>query len=185
MKFSKTRLDGVLLMEPEVHHDNRGYFMETYVGREFARQGIEAEFVQDNYCYTKSKGTIRGMHFQMNPHAQAKLIRVVRGEILSVIVDIRKGSPAYGKWVAMPLSAEGGKLLFVPRGYANGYCTLTDDTGICYKVDNYYAPEFDRTFRWNDRHVAIDWPTGDPILSDRDREAPDLSDVENNFVYEA
>ncbi|UCG62759.1 MAG: dTDP-4-dehydrorhamnose 3,5-epimerase [Candidatus Zixiibacteriota bacterium] len=185
MTFSATRLDGVFLIETVAHPDNRGCFMETYVKREFEEHGITAEFVQDNYSFTKLKNTIRGMHFQMNPHAQAKLIRVVRGSILSVVVDIRKGSPTYGQWLATPLSGNSKSQIFVPRGFANGYCTTVDETEICYKVDNYYAPRFDRAFRWDDPDIAVDWPTADPILSGRDRKAPALTEVDNNFAYRA
>ncbi|UCE23939.1 MAG: dTDP-4-dehydrorhamnose 3,5-epimerase [Candidatus Zixiibacteriota bacterium] len=184
MKCSTTGFEGVLLIEPVVIDDNRGFFMECYVRKEFEKFGITAEFVQDNHSLSTAKGTIRGMHYQIHPKAQSKLVRVVKGEILNVVVDIRKGSPSYGKWLGHDLSAANKKLLFIPKGFANGYCTMADDTEICYKVDEYYAPEFDRAFRWNDPQIKIDWPLSDPILSERDRQAPDLSGVENNFVYE-
>ena len=184
MKCSTTGFEGVLLIEPVVKDDNRGFFMECYVRKEFEKFGITAEFVQDNHSLSTSKGTIRGMHYQVNPKAQSKLVRVVRGEILNVVVDIRRGSPTYGQWQGFDLSAANKKLLFIPKGFANGYCTLVDDTEICYKVDEYYSPEFDRAFRWNDPQINIEWPVTDPILSDRDRQAPGLNGVENNFVYE-
>ena len=184
MKFSTTSLPGVFLIEPGAIDDNRGFFMECYVRRRFEEAGIAADFVQDNHSLSHSRGTVRGMHYQLNPKAQAKLIRVVRGEILNVVVDIRKGSPAFGRWESAVLSADNRKMLYVPKGFANGYCTLKADTEVCYKVDEYYAPEFDRTFRWDDPDIGIEWPVTDPILSERDRAAPPLTRVENNFTFE-
>lgn len=184
MKFSKTQFEGVWLIEPRAIDDNRGFFMEVYLKREFEKYGIDVEFLQDNHSYTKSKGTVRGMHFQVNPAAQSKLIRVIRGEILNAVVDVRQSSPTYGQWMTVAISAESKKQLFVPKGFANGYCTLADDTDISYKVDNYYAPEHDRAFRWNDPAVGIEWPASDPILSERDRNAPVLAEVDSNLIYE-
>jgi dTDP-4-dehydrorhamnose 3,5-epimerase len=165
--------------------DNRGFFMECYVREKFMKLGITAEFLQDNHSLSNEKGTVRGMHYQMNPKAQSKLVRVVRGEILNVVVDIRKGSPTFGQWFGVNLSAENKRQLFIPKGFANGYCTLTELTEVCYKVDEYYAPNFDRAFRWDDPQVAIDWPVADPALSGRDRTAPAFADADNNFEYEA
>ena len=184
MNRTKTRFDEVLIIEPEVIYDNRGFFMEVYRKSEFEQLGISTGFVQDNHSFTAAKGTIRGMHFQKNPMAQCKLIRVVRGEILSVVVDIRRGSSTFGRWISVSMSAENKKQLFVPGGFANGYCSLSDETDVCYRVDNYYAPEYDRAFRWDDPAVGIEWPVSDPILSERDRSAPLLAEVDNNFVYE-
>lgn len=183
VNVSKTQLDGVLIIEPKVIDDNRGFFMECYVKERFAGFGVVRDFVQDNHSLSRLPGTIRGMHYQLNPKAQAKLMRVIRGEILNVVVDIRRGSPSYCGWVGVNLSAENRKQLFIPEGFANGYCTLTPDVEVMYKVDDYYAPEFDRNFRWDDPEVGIEWPVTDPILSDRDRRAPLLKDAENNYRY--
>jgi dTDP-4-dehydrorhamnose 3,5-epimerase len=184
MICSTTRLDGVVIIEPEVFTDSRGFFMECYVRETFRKFGIDTDFVQDNYSLSVVSGTIRGMHFQIHPWAQSKLIKVVRGEIFNVVVDIRQGSPTFRQWLGVRLSAENKKQLFVPKGFANGYCTLTDNTEIWYKVDQYYASEFDRTFRWNDPRVAIEWPVSQPVLSRRDQEAPGLSEIDNNFFFE-
>ncbi len=159
--------------------------MEYYVRDKFRKLGIKTEFVQDNHSLSIKRGTVRGMHYQMNPKAQSKLVRVVRGEIVNVVVDIRRGSPTFGQWLSVGLSSENKRQLFIPRGFANGYCTLAEQTEVCYKVDEYYAPNFDRAFRWNDSQVAIDWPVNEPVLSERDRNAPAFADAENNFEYGA
>ncbi|UCD63279.1 MAG: dTDP-4-dehydrorhamnose 3,5-epimerase [Candidatus Zixiibacteriota bacterium] len=185
MKHTQTGLSGVFIIEPRVIKDNRGFFMECYVRRHFERLGVSVEFIQDNHSLSVAKGTVRGMHYQLPPEDQAKLVRVVRGEILNVIVDIRIGSPTYRRWEGVVLSAENRKMLFIPTGFANGYCTLAANTEVCYKVDRYYAPELDRAFRWNDPEIGIEWPVSDPVLSDRDRRAPAFADADNNFRYEA
>ncbi len=184
MKCSTTRFDDVLIIEPKVNSDNRGYFIECYVKCEYEKLGVTADFVQDNHSHSASRGTVRGMHFQLNPKAQAKLIHAARGEIINVVVDIRKGSPTFGKWITVELSSENKKQLFVPKGFANGYCTLTNNAEITYKVDEYYDPQADRCFRWDDPDIGIEWPITNPILSERDKNAPPMSEVENNFIYE-
>ena len=147
--------------------------------------GIHVEFLQDNHSFSATKGTLRGLHYQLNPMAQAKLLRCSRGSILDVAVDIRKGSPQYAKWTAVELSAENKKQLFIPRGFAHGFLTLTDDVEVQYKADNYYAPECDGNIRWDDLEIGIEWPFRPVILSDKDEKAPLLSERTNlNFVYE-
>ncbi|MEW6412439.1 MAG: dTDP-4-dehydrorhamnose 3,5-epimerase [Candidatus Zixiibacteriota bacterium] len=185
MNCIHTKFDGVFIIEPQVFKDNRGYFMECYVREKFHSLGIAADFVQDNHSLSLEKGTVRGMHYQLHPKAQSKLVRVVRGEILNVIVDIRRGSPTFGQWLNVNLSADDKRQLFIPRGFANGYCTLQPQTEVCYKVDEYYAPAFERAFRWNDPQLAIDWPVTEPVLSERDSKAPLFADAEINFEYEA
>ncbi|GER74411.1 dTDP-4-dehydrorhamnose 3,5-epimerase [Weizmannia acidilactici] len=185
MKISKTNLEGVYVIEPAVFGDHRGWFMETYNEKNFAETGINIKFVQDNQSFSAVKGTLRGLHYQMNPKAQLKLVRCTRGTIFDVAVDIRKGSPTYGKWYGIELSAENKKQLLIPKGFAHGFMTLTDDVEVQYKVDEFYAPECDRGIRWNDPTIAVKWPIRDvqPVLSAKDEKAPLLEEAENNFVY--
>ena len=187
MKMDKMeeRFNGLLVIEPMVIDDPRGFFMETYSRQRYREIGIEAEFVQDNHSLSLRKGTLRGMHYQLNPKAQSKLIRVVRGSVLDVAVDIRRGSPTFGKYLTLVLSAENKRQLYMPGGFAHGICSLADETEVIYKVDKYYAPEMDRSFRWDDPEIGIEWPVVDPILSERDRQAPSFADAEMNFEYEA
>ncbi len=151
-------IPGVLLVIPHRLADARGYFTETWNSRAFAEAGIEAAFVQDNQSMSVLPGTIRGLHFQTPPHAQAKLVRVVAGAVFDVAVDLRRHSPSYGRYCAATLTAEGGEQLFVPRGFAHGFCTLEPGTIVAYKVDGWYSPGCDRGFAWNDPDLAIDWP---------------------------
>jgi dTDP-4-dehydrorhamnose 3,5-epimerase len=168
----------VLLITPKRHGDARGWFSETWSRKSFADIGVDADFVQDNQAFSSRKGTIRGLHFQQAPHAQAKLVRVLRGAIYDVAVDVRQGSPTYGRWVAAELTAEGGEQLFVPRGFAHGYCTLTNDCELFYKVDGLYAPQTEGGVIWNDPDLAITWPLdGEPVLSDKDKVLPRLKDT--------
>ena len=168
----------VLLITPKRHGDARGWFSETWSRKTFAELGVAADFVQDNQAFSSRKGTIRGLHFQQAPHAQAKLVRALRGAIYDVAVDVRQGSPSYGRWVAAELTAEGGEQLFVPRGFAHAYCTLTDDCEIFYKVDGLYAPQTEGGLIWNDPDLAIAWPLdGEPALSDKDKVLPRLKDM--------
>jgi dTDP-4-dehydrorhamnose 3,5-epimerase len=182
-----TDLPGVLLVVPARFRDARGDFCETYREDRFREAGIEARFVQDNHARSREAGTVRGLHFQAPPHAQAKLVRVVRGRVFDVAVDIRTGSPTYGRWTARELTAEGGEQLFVPRGFAHGYCTLEPGTEVAYKVDGYYAPASDRGLLWSDPGLAIPWPVapGDALLSDKDRSLPALSDLASPFTFGA
>lgn len=157
--------------------------MESWSKKSFEALGLSYEFVQDNHSFSAQKGTLRGLHFQMNPHAQAKLVRCARGAILDVAVDIRKGSESYGKWVAVELSAENKKQLLIPRGFAHGFLTLTDDAEILYKADQYYAPEADRSIVWNDPAIGIEWGIVSPVLSRKDQDAPLLADSDANFIF--
>lgn len=184
MKFTSTNLDGVFVVEPKVFGDHRGWFMETYNEANFLEVGLNIRFVQDNHSFSASKGTLRGLHYQINPGAQSKLVRCTKGVIYDVAVDIRKGSPTYGKWFGIELSAENKKQLFIPKGFAHGFMTLTENVEVQYKVDEFYAPECDRSIRWDDPTINIEWPLKiTPILSDKDKNAPFLEEAENNFVF--
>lgn len=156
--------------------------MESYNQKQFEQLGIHINFVQDNHSYSAEAGTLRGLHYQLEPMAQSKLIRVLSGAIYDVFVDIRKDSPTYGQWKGVILSADNKRQLLIPKGFAHGFCTLVPDTHILYKVDQYYSPNHDRGILWNDPALGIDWPVSDPILSDKDRQHPVLADAENNFT---
>lgn len=183
MNRIETSLSGVCIVEPKVFGDHRGFFMETYSEKAFREIGIENRFVQDNQSFTAKKGTLRGIHFQNAPMAQAKLVRVTRGVVLDVAVDLRKGSPNYKKWVAVELSAENKRMLFLPRGFGHGFVTLTDDVEFCYKVDNLYSAENDRGIRFNDPEIGVLWGIDAPVLSQKDSLSPLLADSDCNFVY--
>lgn len=172
-------LPEVLLITPKRHGDARGWFAETWSRRAFAEAGIDADFVQDNHAYSARKGTVRGLHFQTAPHPQAKLVRVLKGAILDVAVDIRPGSATFGRWVGAELTAAGGEQLFVPRGFAHGYVTRVDDTELAYKVDGLYAPQTEGGVLWNDPDLGVEWgvAAGDAVLSDKDRVLPRLKDM--------
>jgi dTDP-4-dehydrorhamnose 3,5-epimerase len=174
---------GPVLVTPRRFGDARGFFLETYSARDFAALGIPDIFVQDNHSLSARPGTIRGMHFQLPPHAQAKLVRVLRGAILDIAVDIRRSSPTFGQHVAVELTAENVQQLYVPVGFAHGFCTLTPDTEVAYKVTALYAPECDRGIAWDDPDLALPWPfAGDQVqLSDKDRRAPRLRDLPMAF----
>ena len=185
MKRIDTALPGVCIIEPDVHGDARRYFMETYSTRNFAAIGIDTVFVQDNQSFSSQKGILRGIHFQNNPMAQAKLVRVTKGAVLDVAVDLRKGSPTYKQWVAVELSAENKRMLFIPRGFGHGFRTLTDDVEFCYKVDNLYSKECDRGIRYNDPAIGVDWgEVNESLLSAKDTTSPLLADSDCNFVFE-
>lgn len=185
MKVTKTELKDVYIIEPKVFGDNRGWFMESYSKEQFNKIGIHCDFVQDNHSFSALKGTLRGLHFQLNPKAQGKLVRCTKGAILDVAVDIRKGSPMYKKWVAVELSAENKKQLFIPKGFAHGFLTLTDDVEVQYKADEYYAPEYDGNILYNDPEIGIEWGGSEFILSEKDKKAPLLKDrTDLNFVYQ-
>lgn len=187
MEIIKTDLDGVLIIEPKVFGDNRGWFTETYSKKILEAAGVDVEFVQDNHSYSAQKGTLRGLHFQMNPMAQCKLVRCTKGAIIDVAVDFRKGSPNYMKFVGVELSAENKRQLLLPKGFGHAFLTITDDVEVQYKVDAYYAPDCDRSVRFDDPDIGIDWKQwydGDLVLSDKDKNAPFLKDSDCNFVYE-
>lgn len=183
MNIIKTELEGVYILEPRVFGDHRGWFTETYSKLKFKELGIDIEFVQDNHSFSAQKGTLRGLHFQLNPRAQAKLVRCTKGEILDVAVDLRRGSPMYKRWVAVELTEDNKKQLLIPQGFAHGFLTLTDDVEVQYKVDEYYSQEDDRSIRYDDPEINVDWGRIEPILSDKDINAPLLKDSDVNFKY--
>jgi len=184
MKKIKSKLPGVYIIEPQVFIDHRGWFMETWSEGKLKELGINVRFVQENHSYTAKKGTLRGLHFQNNPMAQSKIVRCITGSVLDVVVDIRKGSPNYLKWVAIELSAENKLQLFIPKGFAHGFLTLTDNVEFVYKVDNFYSAEHDRSIRFDDPTIGVDWGISNPILSEKDLNAPLLANSDYNFVYE-
>jgi dTDP-4-dehydrorhamnose 3,5-epimerase len=179
-------LPGLIWLRPRVFEDARGSFAETYNEKTFAAAGISATFVQDNQSVSARRGTIRGLHFQLPPAAQAKLVRVLHGSVYDVVVDLRVGSPAYGRWKGETLTADGGEQLFVPRGFAHAFCTLEPDTIVAYKVDALYAPASDSGLIWNDPTLAIDWPIapGEVVLSDKDLKLDRFADFVSPFRYE-
>jgi dTDP-4-dehydrorhamnose 3,5-epimerase len=184
MNFFETSLKGVMVIIPQVFGDHRGWFMETYSELIFKEEKVGIKFVQDNHSYSAAKGTLRGLHYQLNPRAQTKLVRCTKGSIFDVAVDIRKGSPTFGKWYGIELSEENKKQLLIPKGFAHGFITLTDNVEVQYKVDELYAPEFDRGIIWNDPSIAVEWPIGLlPVLSEKDENAPLLINAENNFHF--
>ncbi len=184
MIINSTHLPDLLIIEPTLHGDRRGWFMETYSEARFRERGLMLHFVQDNHSFSATKGTLRGLHYQLEPKAQTKLVRCTQGAIFDVAVDIRKGSPTYGQWYGVELSAVNRRQLLVPRGFAHGFQTLTDDVQVQYKVDELYAPDCDRGIAWNDSAIGIDWPLSDaPVLSEKDAKAPLLQHAEHHFRY--
>lgn len=179
-------LPGLVLLKPRRFADARGYFVETYNERSLAGAGITTRFVQDNQSYSANRGTIRGLHFQAPPAAQAKLVRVVQGSVYDVAVDLRAGSPAYGRWEGTTLTADEGEQLFVPSGFAHGFCTLEPDTIVAYKVDAFYAAASDSGLIWNDPMFAIDWPVrpDQAVLSDKDLRLGRFDGFESPFRYD-
>lgn len=179
----KLEIPGVLLFRPKKFADARGFFIETFNARDYAAAGIDTVFVQDNQSLSIHRGTIRGLHFQVPPEPQAKLVRVVRGSVVDVAVDLRRGSPTYGRWCKATLTATGCEQLFVPRGFAHAFCTLEPDTEVAYKVDGYYSPSCDAGLRWDDPDLAIDWPVtkSDVVCSDKDAKLPLFSTFETPF----
>jgi dTDP-4-dehydrorhamnose 3,5-epimerase len=184
MHISDTALPGVKLIQPVRHGDARGYFSEVYREEAFAEHGVDTQFVQENQSLSAAVGVVRGLHFQIAPMAQAKLLRVVGGAILDVAVDIRRGSPTYGKHVAIVLSAAEGNQLFIPEGFAHGFCTLEPNSLVIYKVNRYWSPEHERELLWNDPALGIDWRLGgkEPVLSEKDRHYPPLAELEPYFT---
>lgn len=183
MQIEQTSLPGVVILTPARFGDARGFFSETWNRRRLAEAGIDIDFVQDNHSVSARAGTLRGLHFQSPPHAQAKLVRCGRGVLYDVAVDIRRGSATYGQWVGVELSAENGRQLLIPAGFLHGFVTRADDTEIVYKCSDYYAPDCDGAVAWNS--VGIDWGlTGDPVLSAKDAAAPALADFVTPFVCE-
>ncbi len=184
MKVIATDLKDVFILEPQVHGDHRGWFVESWSERTMKENGLNYNFVQDNHSYSSTKGTFRGLHCQKGDAAQAKLVRCTRGAIMDYVVDVRKGSPTYKKWIAVMLSAENHHQLLIPRGFLHGFLTLTEDVEFLYKVDNYYNYEADRSIRWNDPELGILYDIDDPIVSDKDAIAPLYRNSDIDFVYQ-
>lgn len=184
MRFRPTPLEGVLLVEPEVFSDPRGFFMETYHAPKFAAGGIDAPFVQDNHSGSV-RNTLRGLHYQLE-RPQGKLVRVVAGAVFDVAVDLRKGSPTFGRWHGLELSADNRLQLWIPPGFAHGFCVLSDTAEVIYKCTDVYVPGAERTLRWDDPDIRIAWPVAEPLLSEKDARAPGLKDLAGDlFAYEA
>ena len=184
MKVIETKLPGGRILEPQVFGDARGWFMESWSQKKMEDAGIHVDFVQDNHSFSAERGTLRGLHYQLNPMAQAKLLRVSRGAVFDVAVDIRRGSPTYAQWIGIELSAENYRQLFIPRGFAHGFITLTDNVEVQYKADNLYAPDCDGNIRWDDPAIGVAWPFTPVVLSEKDAIAPSLAErTELNFVY--
>lgn len=182
-KFTRLAIPDVILIEPQLFKDERGFFAETYKASEFKANGIDVNFVQDNHSLSTA-GVLRGLHFQKNPNAQGKLVRVVKGKVFDVAVDIRNGSPTYGKWVSAILSDENYAMLWIPAGFAHGVCVLEDNTHLLYKVSGgEYSPQDDRSILWNDPDIGIEWPIENPEISEKDRMAKRLNEIDSNFVY--
>lgn len=183
MQVRATSIPGLLVLTPRVFTDQRGFFMETYSRRVLAEHGVTCDFVQDNHARSEARGVLRGLHFQTPPSAQAKLVRVSRGAVYDVAVDLRVGSPAYGTWHAETLCADSHVQMFIPAGCAHGYLTLAPGTEFQYKVDAYYDPARDTGILWNDPDLGIPWPETAPVLSDKDRTLPRLVDYASPFVF--
>ncbi len=183
MRFIDTQFPDVFVIEPKVFGDARGFFLESYNHKAFQDKGLDIAWVQDNHARSEAVGVLRGLHFQVPPRAQTKLVRVTAGAVLDVIVDLRKGSPTFGKWDKFELTAANFKQLLVPKGFAHGYVTLAPGTEFLYKVDDYYAPTHDAGIIWNDPDLGVEWPAAEPILSDKDRVLPRLRDFDSPFVF--
>lgn len=181
-EFLKTDIPGVIIIRPRLFPDDRGFFTELYKKTDFVQAGISGHFVQDNFSSSR-KGTLRGLHYQINPMAQAKLVRCMRGRIFDVAVDIRKGSPTYAKWIGVELSEDNNLMLYIPEGFAHGFAVLSETADVFYKCSAEYSPLHDRGILWNDPEIGIAWPIDSPVISDKDRRQPRLKDAEINFVF--
>ena len=181
--FKKLNMPELILVEAQSFPDDRGFFLESFKESIFNENGINTRFVQDNYSRS-IKGVLRGLHYQKNPKAQAKLVTAIRGKIFDVVVDIRKDSPTYGKWISEILSDQNHKLLYIPEGFAHGLCILSDEADVLYKVNQEYSPEHDRGILWNDPEIGVKWPVDKPIISKKDLQLPLLKNTDNNFVYQ-
>lgn len=177
MQFIPLEIQGLVLIRPKIHEDGRGFFYESYSADIFAKNGIRDIFVQDNHSRS-SKGVLRGLHYQLPPRAQAKLVRIIRGAVLDVVVDIRKNSKTFGKHLAVPLNADTKEMLYVPVGFAHGYCTLEEGTELLYKVTDFYSPQHERGILWNDPALGIKWPASDFTISDKDKKNSLLKNAE-------
>ena len=183
MQAIKTPLSGAVIIEPKVYGDSRGWFLESFSYFKLENLGIKMEVVQANRSFSAREGTLRGLHCQTEPMAQAKLITCIKGAIMDVAVDIREGSPSYMKWVKVELSAENKKMFYIPRGFLHGFLTLTEDVEVEYKVDQYYSQDDDRSIRFDDKAIGINWGIEEPVLYDKDRNAPLLKDSGISFRY--
>ncbi len=181
-EFTKLSIPGPLLIQPQVFNDGRGYFLELYKYSDFAAAGISDHLVQDNYSKSV-KGVLRGLHYQQHPKAQGKLVMCTRGGIFDVAVDIRRGSPHYGKWIGIEITEENRRMLYVPPGFAHGFQVLSETAEILYKCTDEYSPAHDRGIIWNDPVINVAWPLADPLLSGKDEKHPSLQDADNNFVF--
>lgn len=181
-QFQRLAIPEVILIETKVFGDARGFFMETYKQPDFAAYGISARFVQDN-CSHSAQGVVRGLHYQLNPRVQGKLLTAVQGEIFDVAVDIRRGSPTYGQWVGEVLAAGNGRMLYIPPGFAHGFCVLSESATLIYKCTDTYDPRCEQGIIWDDPEIGIAWPVESPILSERDQALPRLRAAHNNLVY--
>ena len=181
-QFQRLEIPDLVLITPRRFADDRGFFCETYKSSAFQDFGIDAVFIQDN-CSHSLRGVLRGLHFQKPPHAQGKLVRVMYGEVVDVAVDIRVGSPTYRQWVSVHLSAENGQMIYIPPGFAHGFCVLSDEAGLAYKVTQEYAPQAEAGIQWNDPEIGIAWPIADPIVSAKDTILPSLAALGEVFVY--
>lgn len=178
VKVIPTVLSDVVIVDPDLFGDERGFFMESYHSEKFKALGVDVDFIQDNHSRSEQAGTLRGLHYQLAPYAQSKLVRVLTGAIYDVAVDIRPHSPTFGQWVGVLLTADNRRQLFIPQGFAHGFCTIVPHTEVSYKVDAYYSPSHDRGIRWDDPTLAIPWPTDRPLLSAKDGQHPALADAE-------
>lgn len=183
MNVTKTKIEGVVIIEPQVFGDNRGFFMESWSKRRMEEAGLGYDFVQDNHSSSTVKGTLRGIHFQKGEWCQAKLVRCTRGAVLDVAVDLRKNSPTYTQWVGVELSEDNKKQLLIPRGLGHGFLTLTDHVEFMYKADNYYAPQADGGIRWNDSIIGVDWGVDNPVLSGKDQQNPFFEDMKTTLEF--
>ena len=183
-QFHPQAIPGLILIDTKRFGDKRGFFMETYQYSAFAANGISETFIQDNHSHS-SQGVVRGLHYQKNPHAQGKLVRVIQGEIFDVAVDIRIGSPTFGQWQGVNLSAENGRQFYIPPGFAHGFCVLSESADLVYKVTADYHPQSETGCSWNDPAIGIEWPIANPTLSDRDVALPSLAEADNNFHFQA
>ena len=177
MEFIPTKFKDAWLIKPKVFQDERGFFLESYSKRDFEENGLKIEFVQDNHSKSVAKGVLRGIHFQKPPHAQSKLVRVTKGAVYDVMVDLRKDSDTFGQWEGFTLKADNFQMLLVPKGFGHGFCTLEDNTEFLYKTDEFYTPESDAGIIWNDPTLNINWPVKEPTLSDKDKALPFYKDI--------
>lgn len=182
-EFKRLEIPEVVLIKPKLRTDERGFFFEVYKRSDFAEFGINDQFVQENHSKSFAKGVIRGLHFQKKPMQQAKLVRIISGSVLDVAVDIRRGSPTFGKWVSALLSTKNQAILYIPEGFAHGFCTLEDNTEVIYGCSKEYSPAHDRGVIWSDPNIDIHWPELKPVLSERDKKWPALNEADLGFNY--